>query len=292
MKCLSFVLLVLLSLSACAPIPQATLASVIETATITPSPILTPTLTLTPTLPPTLLIPTNTPTITPTFSPIRSTPPTIMLHRSNNDFDSVQFLKDMIAIIKQNDLKVITYQDIYKDPAITAVEKGHLFIITIDDIYLRYPIHPSILEMIQLLREAGYPAVLGIITESDYAYPETATLLKELSDSGWEIASHTNTHANLGQMEKRKPRYVFIEVSASMDKIEKVTGIRPITLILPEGQMVDDAKFIKRAKIVWAVGINEGITYNSQRDFIYVGRQGPSVNAEQTFKVLKKRFGF
>jgi len=215
-----------------------------------------------------------------------------MLHRSNNDFDSVQFLKDMIAIIKQNDLKVITYQDIYKDPAITAVEKGHLFIITIDDIYLRYPIHPSILEMIQLLREAGYPAVLGIITESEYAYPETATLLKELSDSGWEIASHTNTHANLGQMEKRKPRYVFIEVSASMDKIEKVTGIRPITLILPEGQMVDDAKFIKRAKIVWAVGINEGITYNSQRDFIYVGRQGPSVNAEQTFKILRMRFGF
>ena len=290
MKCLSLFLLILILLSACTPTQQATLAPVIETATTTPSPI--PTLTLTPTSSPTLLIPTNTPTITPTFSPIRSTPPTIMLHRSNNDFDSVQFMKDMIAIIKQNDLKVITYQDIYKDPAITAVEKGHLFIITIDDIYLRYPIHPSILEMIQLLREAGYPAVLGIITESDYAYPETATLLKELSDSGWEIASHTNTHANLGQMEKRKPRYIFIEVSASMDKIEKVTGIRPITLILPEGQMVDDAKFIKRAKIVWAVGINEGITYNSQRDFIYVGRQGPSVNAEQTFKVLKKRFGF
>lgn len=292
MKCLSFVLLVLISLSACTPMPQATLAPIIETATITPSPILTPTLTLTPTLPPTLSIPTDTPTITPTFDPIRSTPPTIMLHRSNSNFDSVQFLREMLAIIKQNQLKVITYQDIYRDPAITAAEKGHLFIITIDDIYLRYPIHPSVLEMIQLLREAGYPAVLGIITESEYAYPETAALLKELSDSGWEIASHTDTHANLGQMEKRRPRYVFTEVSISMDKIEKVTGIRPITLILPEGQMVDDSKFIKRAKIVWVVGINEGITYNSQREIIYVGRQGPSVNAEQTFKVLKKRFGF
>ncbi len=109
--------------------PQATLAPVIETATITPSPL--PTLTLTPTLTPTLSVPTDTPTITPTFDPIRSTPPTITLQRSNNDFDSVQFLREMLAIIKQQLLKVITYQDIYKDPAITAAEKGPLFIITI-----------------------------------------------------------------------------------------------------------------------------------------------------------------
>jgi hypothetical protein len=77
-----------------------------------------------------------------------------------------------------------------------------------------------------------------------------------------------------------------------MDKIEKVTGIRPITLILPEGQMVNDARFIKRAKIYWCVGINGGITYDSQKELIYVGRESPAGTAEQTVQNMRKRFGF
>jgi len=215
-----------------------------------------------------------------------------MLHRPNANFDSIAFLKDMIGILKQNNMEVVTYRDIYNDPSITATKKGKLFIITIDDIYLPYPMTDDFLEMIKILREAGYPAVLGVVTESDFADPGTFALLKELSDSGWEIATHTNKHANLGDMEKISPRYVFTEISTSMDKIEKATGIRPITLILPEGQMVNDAKFIKRAKIFWCVGINGGITYDSTKDFIYVGRESPAGTAEQTFENMKNRFGF
>jgi peptidoglycan/xylan/chitin deacetylase (PgdA/CDA1 family) len=189
-------------------------------------------------------------------------------------------------------MKVITYRDMYNNPAITATEKGHLFIITIDDIYLPYPIHKDFLEMIRILREAGYPAVLGVVTETEYADPQNVALLKELSSEGWEIATHTNKHSNLGIMEKKAPRYVFTEVSTSMDKIEKAIGVRPITLILPEGQMVNDAQFIKRAGIIWCVGINGGITYNSEKEFIYVGRESPAKTAEQTYKNMQARFGF
>jgi len=215
-----------------------------------------------------------------------------MLHRPSGTFDSIAFLKDLIIILKQNDMKVVTYQDLYKNPSITATEAGKLFIITIDDIYLPYPVHSTHLEMIDMLREAGYPAVLGIVTDTDYADPDTAALLNELSDSGWEIATHTNKHTNLGEMEKTAPRYVFTEISTSMDKIEKVTGIRPITLILPEGQMVNDARFIKRAGVHWVVGINGGITYNCQQDLVYVGRESPAGTADQTFENMMKRFGF
>ena len=287
MKCLSLFLFILISLSACAPMPQATLAPLIETATTTPSPI--PTLTLTAT---STLLPTDIPTITPTLDPLRSTPPTIMLHRPSATFDSIAFLKDLIAILKQNETQVVTYRDIYNDPSITATAKGKLFIITLDDIYLPYPISSDVMEMIRLLKEAEYPAVLGIVTDTDFIDPQTAAFLKELSDSGWEIATHTNKHANLGEMEKTAPRYVFTEVSTSMDKIEKAIGIRPITLILPEGQMVNDARFIKRAKVVWVVGINGGITYNSQDELIYVGRESPAGTAAQTFENMKNRFGF
>jgi hypothetical protein len=56
--------------------------------------------------------------------------------------------------------------------------------------------------------------------------------------------------------------------------------------------MVNDARFIKRAKIVWCVGINGGVTYDSTKDFIYVGRESPTGTAEQTFENMRTRFGF
>ena len=292
MKRLTFATLIsLVIISACTPATQPVQIPITETGTSIP--IALPTLTFTPI--PTITetpSPTHTPTITPTFDPIRNTPPTIMLHRPSADFDSIAFLKDLLAILKQNNMEVITYRDISNDPAITTAKKGKLFIITIDDISLTYPMHKDFHTMIDMIRETGYPAVLGVVTETDYADPDTAALLKELSNSGWEIATHTNQHANLGEMEKISPRYVFTEVSTSMDKIEKVTGIRPITLILPEGQMVNNARFIKRAKVIWCVGINGGNSYDSTKDFIYVGREGPDGTAEQTFENMRKRFGF
>jgi len=264
------------------PIPSTTPMPITEMATLQ-----VPTNTVAPSQTPTQTI---TPTMTAIPEPIRRTPPTLMLHRSNLSFDAVQFLQDFIAILKQNEMQVITYRDITNNPNITAAKQGKLFIISIDDIYLRYPIESSVLQMIALLRQAGYPAVLGVVTESDYAYPETAKMLKELSDAGWEIASHTNQHSNLGEMEKTAPRYVYTEVQTSADKIEKATGVRPFTLILPEGQMVNDPRFIKRAGIIWIVGINGGKTYDSRKNMVYIGREGPGYNAEETFRVMMLRF--
>lgn len=234
---------------------------------------------------------TATITLTPTLlPPTRLTPPTLMLHRNNSQFNAVEFLRQMIAIIKQNDLRVVTYREISAHPEITATEQGKLFIITIDDLYLRFPIDKSVKEMIALLQEAGYPAVLGVVTETDYVYPETAQIYKTLIAQGWEIASHSDTHANLGKMEKTAPRSIYLEVKNSLDKIEKATGVRPITLILPEGQMVNDSKQLRRAELTWVVGINGGTQYNTARDLFYVGRDGPGGSAEETFKNMLRRF--
>ena len=243
-------------------------------------------------LPPQTLTPTSTPTVIPTINPIRRTPPTLMLHRPNLQFDSLALLKDFIKILKQNNMEVVTYRDIYQHPDITAADQGKLFIITIDDINLAYPTDHRVIEMIQLLREAGYPAVLGIVTVTEYADPETVARLKELSDLGWEIASHTDTHANLGKLEKASSKLVYNEVYPSLEKIEKAIGIRPITLILPEGQMVNDINILYEMKLYWIVGINGGVTYDCRKKIIYVGREGPAKNAEYTYKIMKSRFGF
>lgn len=282
-KLLTLFFTISLTLSACG-------TATTPTVTSTPTEMPTSTATLTPV--PLTATTTTIPTITPTLDPIRSTPPTIMLHRPNLNFDSLGFLKDLLVILKQENMKVVTYRDIYANPAITATEKGHLFIITIDDIYLPYPVDPKVMEMITAIREAGFPAVLSVVTLGEYAYPETVSLLKELSDKGWEIATHTNNHDNLGIMESKAPRAVGPEISISMDKIEQAIGIRPITLVLPEGQMVDNAEPLREAGVIWAVGINGGVTYDDQRALHYVGRESPAKTAEQTFKNMKARFGF
>jgi hypothetical protein len=56
----------------------------------------------------------STPTIVPTLDPLRSTPPTLMLHRPNLQFDSLAFLKEFVKILQQNEMKVVTYRDIIK----------------------------------------------------------------------------------------------------------------------------------------------------------------------------------
>jgi peptidoglycan/xylan/chitin deacetylase (PgdA/CDA1 family) len=292
-------IIAILFLNACAPVaqiaPMPAIREATGTATAIPTVVWTAmsmsTVTAMP-LPTLTPAPTLLPTAVPTLSPIRSTPPTLMLHRPNLNFDSLAFLKDFIKLLKLNNMEVVTYRTIYEHPDITAVDKGKLFIISIDDIFLAYPIDKRVLEMIHILREAGYPAVLGVVTETDYVDPKNAALLKELSDSGWEIATHTDTHSNLNRAERSSLKLVYEEITISMDKIEKVVGIRPITLILPEGDMVNDIGNIQRTGIYWIAGITDGNTYDVRDAVVYVGREGPYKNAGRTFKLMKDRFGF
>ncbi len=257
----------------------------------------TPTTAVSSATPPPTLEPTFTPLLFPTLAasptplPVtRQTPMTLMLHRSHAKFDAVAFLRDFIALVQQSDLRVVTYRQIAENPAMTATEQGRLLIFTIDDIYLRYPIDSSVREMIALLKEAGYPGVLGIITEGDYAYPETVATLKELTALGWEVASHSDTHRNLRQIQKISPKGIYPEIKTSLDKLEKTLGARPITLILPEGQMTQGDQQLKRANLLWIVGINGGVTYETTATYYYVGREGPAGDAATTFAIMQKRF--
>ncbi|MCE1255423.1 MAG: polysaccharide deacetylase family protein [Anaerolineae bacterium] len=257
-----------------------------NTKTVTPRPTLTK-LSLTPTLP--VKSATASPP-TATFDTLRNTPPTIMLHRSNENFDSVFFLKELVTILKEKDFMVITYEDITKQPDITILEKGHLFIITIDDIGLQAPLDPSIEQMIKILEEAGYPAVLGIITEGKLPDAKTAARLKKLADAGWELAMHTDTHVNLNQLAQDMPYAARLEIRTCREKILDATGVTANTLVLPYGDNVADLKILYREKVTWTVGIGGGNKYRTSNWTYYVGREGPSGNALETFNIIIERF--
>ena len=132
--------------------------------------------------------------------------------------------------------------------------------------------------------------MLGVITEGNYAYPETVETLRKLQGIGWEIASHSDTHRNLAEVEKIAPKSIYPEIKTSLDKLEKALSIRPITLILPEGQMTRGDEQIKRSGILWVIGINGGTEYDTRDPYYYLGREGPDGTAEATFAIMQKRF--
>jgi peptidoglycan/xylan/chitin deacetylase (PgdA/CDA1 family) len=213
-----------------------------------------------------------------------------MLHPSTEVFDSVAFLKGFIALLEENDIKVITYQDIIKDPDITAREPGKLAIITIDDVYLQSRLNSSVEKMISMLLEANYPAVLGVVTQGSAPNEETVEIFKRLGEEGWEIATHTDTHPHLGELEKSSPDLVSLEVRTSQGKIETAIGLRPITLFLPYGQNVYNMRLLGNEGIIWVVGIGRGNSYDIGQDIFFVGREGPDGTPEITFRIMMRRF--
>jgi len=277
-------LLVNLMLSACAP-ASAPMPTPVPSATPLPTATAVPTSTATPTSTP---MATPTATLTATFSPIRSTPMTIMMHPSTDAFDAVGFLREFILILQENHIRVITYRNILEDPNITVREKGKIAIITIDDVFIgsRNGLNRTVQEMIDLLCEANYPAVLGVVTQGEPNSTSVA-LLRDLLEKGWEIATHTDTHPNLGML---SPLEVSLEITTSQDKIEYLFGHRPITLILPYGQRLNNTTAVKNAGIVWMVGIGGGEMYNVNDGVYYVGRQGPAGTPLKTFEILMRRF--
>jgi hypothetical protein len=142
-RAISACLLMPLLLQSCAAVPPLTALAPTHSptqvvASSTPQPP-SPTVTSTPTQP---AIPSATSTLV--ADPIRETPASLMLHRKNYKFDAVQFVSDFIRLLKQTDLQVTTYRDLANSPNLSLIKKGKLFIFTIDDIYLRYPIDASV----------------------------------------------------------------------------------------------------------------------------------------------------
>ena len=275
-------------LCACGNSPQpitTTQPAPIDTASpILASPV--PSDTSTPT---TLPTPADTPTPLPND---RQTPMTLMLSRPTASFDSVAFLKDFISLIEKENLQVVTYRMLSEDPDLSATQQGKLLVITFDNIYLRYPINDGVLEMIDLLKEAGYPAVVGVITEDDYIYADTANTLTSLSDAGWEIASNTDTYRNLLEVQGISPKAIAPEINTSLDKLENTIGIRPITLLLPYGQMTNGDEQIKRTGVQWVVGIGGGTVYDISAAYYFVGREGAAGTAQETYDRMLQRFSY
>ena len=142
-------------------------------------------------------------------------------------------------------------------------------VITFDDGY-----ETGLYYVLPLLKKYGMKAVINIVGSYTDEYSEideegkhlsyaylTWSEIKELSDSGYvEIGNHTyNMHSNIGERNgcAKKPgeseeeyrKALYDDISSLSDKLEKVTGVRPVSFAYPFGALSDGS-----AEVIEGIG--------------------------------------
>jgi peptidoglycan/xylan/chitin deacetylase (PgdA/CDA1 family) len=230
--------------------------------TLTPTPTLTPTSTQTPTPSPTFTpteTPTPTSTATPTLTPTETPTPTPELAQFGPGEVSIPVLL-YHHIVEKNDaairyyvgmdefraqmqyLKDQGYQTITVSDMVEAINYGktlpaHPIVITFDDgnrdVYQNaFPI----------LQSFGYKATMYLIATA-IGSPTNLdiNMIQQMVQSGWEMGSHSMTHADLGKSGNR-----VYEVCTSRTDISDKIGVQVNSFAYPFG--VADDKIMQLAR--------------------------------------------
>ncbi len=88
-------------------------------------------------------------------------------------------------------------------------------------------------QLIDIMEKYNVKATFFVVGEWVDKYPES---VKALSDAGHEVMSHSNTHAHFNSLSSEE---IIADLNACGDKIEKVTGTRPILFRCPYGEYDD-----------------------------------------------------
>lgn len=210
-------------------------------------------------------------------------PPTLMLH-SKNRWQLVNIVKWLTA----NGYSGINYRQL------NSVLQGHTtlpdkpVILSLDDLDTIY-IERYFMEMVDLMENAGYLGVLGIITtKTPKQNPKSWQTLNELAARGWELDTHTTHHALLPPLKREEMR---AEIVDSANMIADAVDLPATTLIVPYANIkfpkgkIDQRIFdvSAEANLQFVVGMAGG--RHIQPDAMppyYVGRVGVGTDAVQT----------
>lgn len=117
-------------------------------------------------------------------------PPTVMLHTA----DRRQLLK-LLLWLNEQQYTGIGYADLLNAMQGKTSLPAKPILITIDDLASNY-IQPYFLDMAKMVEDAGQRGIFGVVTrESPARSPKVWAQLADLAQRGWEMDSHTKTHA-------------------------------------------------------------------------------------------------
>lgn len=268
-KTLNFclILLVTVGISACqgssplsflrpseTPLPPTATATLAPTATVTATPTITPT-----------LAPTATSTPSRVTIPAGSvTAPILLYHRVSTDSDKLdsqynippEKFEEQMQWLFDNGYQTITVSDlanliynggeIPQRPVVITFDDGNL------DMYKN---------VFPILKKYGYVATFYVVESYINGEDMVSTdQLKELIQNGWEIGSHSKTHAHLpGISEEQLPD----EIRMSKLNLEEKLGVTINSFAYPFGEINDN---IIRLTVNFgyksAVGLGESVTHS------------------------------
>jgi len=87
--------------------------------------------------------------------------------------------------------------------------------------------------LIDILGRYNIKATFFVVGDWAKKYPES---VKALSDAGHEVMNHSNTHAHFSKLSSQQ---IIEDINACNDKIEDVTGVRPMLFRAPFGEYDD-----------------------------------------------------
>lgn len=106
-------------------------------------------------------------------------------------------------------------------------------------------------ELISILEKYNVKTTFFVVGDWVDKYPES---VKQLADAGHEIMNHSNKHPH---MTKLSDEQMKSEINACSDKIQAITGVRPILFRPPYGdyndRVVSNARSINHYTIQWDV---------------------------------------
>lgn len=106
-------------------------------------------------------------------------------------------------------------------------------------------------QLIDILGKYNIKATFFLVGSWVDKYPES---VKALFDAGHEIMNHSDSHPHMSKLSKEQ---ILEELNSCNDKIESITGVRPILFRAPYGEyndlLLDTAQSIGMYTIQWDV---------------------------------------
>ncbi|HBI64050.1 MAG TPA: deacetylase [Clostridiales bacterium] len=102
-------------------------------------------------------------------------------------------------------------------------------------------------QLIEILGAEDIRATFFVVGEWVEKYPES---VKQLSDAGHEVMNHSSTHPHMTQL---SPAGMIEEVQGCNDKIEKITGNRPMLFRPPFGDYNDTVVSTLRGEHMYCI---------------------------------------
>lgn len=148
---------------------------------------------------------------------------------------SPQKLKEQLLFIKNSGYTTLTMAELNDYILNNKPIPEKSIVITFDDGYM-----DNYTNAFPILKELDMKATVFVITNGiDDGYYMSSAQLKEMSDYGLDIESHTNKHLHLNELTYEQQ---LEELKTSKEKIEGITGKTVLSVAYPFGDLNENSK--------------------------------------------------